>query len=503
MQPKHRADKPIRLPRAPLPALAPERTPPFRWARFLVFAAIAHGAFLLVLTTIKIVVAVPSITAVFEEFPVPSPARNDLDPFRPLREYEYAGGGRGGGGSGTPLAAPSHKAAVLSLDAHRANDVVGEVIPIRVGEHFAGVTRLDGEAGGIGAPFGGDGSGQFGTGTGFGGTAGFGHRAAPMRAQAIRQHPGAEAAERGVVAALRWLKDQQQADGGWSHGSHRLGISALATLAFLGHGETPDSEEFGATLTKAFRFLTASFNTGINMYEHAIVTYALAEGYGMTRSASLRQPLEQRVALLFQAQQVPKAESLHNGGWRYSAGSVDADTSVTGWCVQALSAARLAGLDVPPSVLDSASQFLWNMHHDGTFGYERPGGTTSTTAIGVLSQMFLGQGADPRLKVSLEKLKSVRFEWDKTEAPLGMVLHQWYYLTQVFFHAGGAYWKNWNGLFREALLQRQADDGHWDLPAMSKEKEFNQPPVYSTALCALMLEVYYRYLPTYQQLAPQ
>jgi hypothetical protein len=116
--------------------------------------------------------------------------------------------------------------------------------------------------------------------------------------------------------------------------------------------------------------------------------------------------------------------------------------------------------------------------------------------------MFLGHGDDPRLKTALAKLKPLQFDWEKTEAPLGMVICQWYYLTQAFFHAGGAHWQNWNDQFRAALIQRQANDGHWPLPAMSKEKEFNLPPVYSTALCALMLEVYYRYLPTYQQLAP-
>jgi hypothetical protein len=494
MQPKHRADKPIRLPRGLLPALTPERTTPFRWARFLVFAALAHGALLLALTTIKIAVATPNITAVFEDYSVPP--RNPLDPFRPLRDYEYAGGGSGGG----LLPPPDYKAVILPPDTRRANQTIGEIIGLKVGDHHTGETWPEGIPGSLGSPPWGDGSSRFGTGSG--GSTGFGQRTAPMRAQAIRQHQGAEPAERGVTAALRWLKDKQQADGGWSYGQHRLGISALATLAFLGHGETPDSEEFGATLTKAFQFLTATFNPGVNMYEHAIATYALAEGYGMTRAPSLREPLETRVAFLLKAQQTPKTDPLHAGGWRYSAGSTDADTSVSGWCVQALLAARLAGVDVPQSALDAASEFFWKMHHDATFGYERPGGTSSTSAISALSLMFLGHGNDPRLKPALDKLKPLRFDWDKTEAPLGMVVYQWYYLTQAFFHAGGAYWRNWNDQFRDALLQRQAEDGHWKLPAMSKEKEFNLPPVYSTALCALMLEVYYRYLPTYQQLAP-
>ena len=487
MQPKHLTDRPIRLPRVRLPALVPEQTPPFRWARFLVIAAIFHGALLLVLTTIKTTVTVPTITAIFEDILLP-PTKT-LDPFRPLHDYEYAGGGSGGG----LLPPPEYKAVVLSPDTRRANQPIGEIIGLKVGKTFNGKVLPEGIPGSLGTPLWGDGTSPFGTGSV--GTNGFSQRSSPMR-----EHCGGKNSEHAVVAALRWLKAQQQADGAWSYGPHRLGISALATLALLGHGETPDSEEFGTTLTKALKFLTSTFNPNLNMYEQAIATYALAEGIGMTRSPSLREPLEQRVTFLLQAQQTPKTDPLHTGGWRYSAGSNDSDTSVTGWCVQALIAARLAGVSVPQSALDAASQFLWNMHHDATFGYFRPGGSSGTTAIGVLSQMFLGHGGDPRLKETLEKLKSLRFEWDKTEAPLGMVVYQWYYLTQTFFHAGGVYWQNWNDQFRDVLIQRQTEDGHWNLPSLSKEKEFNLPPVYSTALCSLMLEVYYRYLPTYQKM---
>ncbi|MCX7886741.1 MAG: hypothetical protein N3B01_05730 [Verrucomicrobiae bacterium] len=501
MQPKSRPDKTIRRRPAPMLQIAPERTTALGWVRFLAAATLFHAALLLMLTTIKIVVAVPGITAVFEAVPPPPAVRSLTDPFEPLRHYDYQGV-RGGLRASSPATAPpSYNAAIASLDTRRADQLAGEVIGVRVDKHFAGPTRLEGVPGGLGAPFAGAGNGRFALATGFAGSTGFGHRAPAVRLETIRQQPGAEAATRAVVAALRWLKKQQQPDGSWPATSYRLGISALATLAFLGHGETPDSAEFGVTLTQAFRFLSQGFDPHGNLYEQALAAYALAEAYGMTRTPSLREPLVRRIELLLQAQQAPKTDPLHVGGWRYSIVSSDADTSVTGWCVQALTAARLAGIEVPQATLDAASQFLWNLYRDGSFGYQQPGGTTSTTAIGVLCLMLLGHGHDPRIGTALEKLKPVRFDWEKTEAPLGMVLHQWYYLTQVFFQAGGNYWKNWNEQFRETLLRQQADDGHWELPAMSKEKEFNVPPVYSTALCALMLEVYYRYLPTYRALA--
>jgi len=229
---------------------------------------------------------------------------------------------------------------------------------------------------------------------------------------------------------------------------------------------------------------------------HAIVTYALAEGYGMTQSPALKEPLQRCVDALVQSQQVKKENPLHAGGWRYSLGGTDADTSVTGWCVQALEAAKLAGASIPESTFEGASKYLWNMYTGGSFGYTEPVGgfRPSTTAIGVLCQAFLGQGGDPRVKQSLDKLKNEKFEWEKDK---GWTIYVWYYQTQACFQGGGSYWEHWNNNFRDALIRKQSSDGHWDFPPQSKE---NYGLAYSTSLCCLMLEVYYRYLPTYQSI---
>jgi hypothetical protein len=48
-----------------------------------------------------------------------------------------------------------------------------------------------------------------------------------------------------------------------------------------------------------------------------------------------------------------------------------------------------------------------------------------------------------------------------------------------------------------ALLKNQHTDGHWE------NGDYDQGShVYTTTLCALMLEVYYRYLPTFEK-APE
>ena len=78
----------------------------------------------------------------------------------------------------------------------------------------------------------------------------------------------------------------------------------------------------------------------------------------------------------------------------------------------------------------------------------------------------------------------------------GHALYVWYYATQAFFHTGGKDWTEWNDVFARSFVAAQNADGSWTAPG--QERPYG--PVYSTTLCALSLMVYYRYLPTYQQI---
>jgi hypothetical protein len=67
-----------------------------------------------------------------------------------------------------------------------------------------------------------------------------------------------------------------------------------------------------------------------------------------------------------------------------------------------------------------------------------------------------------------------------------------YYNTQVFFMAEGQEWEDYNKKFQPQLLDAQNEDGSW-LKDGGTRKD-NQ--IMNTAWAILMLEVYYRYLPT-------
>ena len=74
-------------------------------------------------------------------------------------------------------------------------------------------------------------------------------------------------------------------------------------------------------------------------------------------------------------------------------------------------------------------------------------------------------------------------------------LYFWYYGTLAMFRVGGDEWKRWNVAMKETLLPAQAEDGSWKPISIYAEyaQDTDRERVYTTALCVLTLEVYYRY----------
>ncbi|MFC1499243.1 hypothetical protein ACFLS1_12350, partial [Verrucomicrobiota bacterium] len=216
------------------------------------------------------------------------------------------------------------------------------------------------------------------------------------------------------------------------------------------------------------------------------------------------------------------------------------DISFGGWCAQALKAAKIAdlkneGLDAAIEkaipALDAncsgAGIFAYATHlHPGTAkGQEIPdvekagkgkgGGVKrksgGLTGVGVLCLQLLGAGNSNSARLGMNWLdQNATFVWGD-EAMGNSPVYFWYYITQAKFHAGGGSWSEWNTKFAPELVKtqnvvpkairgpsgRMVDIGYWNPP---KEFVTCKNRVYTTTLCTLMLEVYYRYLPTYQKI---
>ena len=137
---------------------------------------------------------------------------------------------------------------------------------------------------------------------------------------------------------------------------------------------------------------------------------------------------------------------------------------------------------------------------NGGFGYNSAKAKWSLTGAGVLGLQMLG---DRQNRDEIEK--GIHYilhggggdsTWtgrgNLAYGKSGSNLYAWYYNTQACFQHGGKAWDNWNKIFRDTVLDAQKPDGHWNKSA--GHTHFDDP-VYHTALCTLMLEVYYRYLP--------
>jgi hypothetical protein len=70
-----------------------------------------------------------------------------------------------------------------------------------------------------------------------------------------------------------------------------------------------------------------------------------------------------------------------------------------------------------------------------------------------------------------------------------------YYGSLAMLRVGGEEWRRWNVALKETLLPAQEEDGSWrplDVYARYAGDTRNDS-VYTTAMCVLTLEVYYRY----------
>ena len=112
------------------------------------------------------------------------------------------------------------------------------------------------------------------------------------------------------------------------------------------------------------------------MYSHGFGTLFLAEAYGMTHRPEIREKLQKAVRLIIDTQNI-------EGGWRYQPVKHDADLSVTICQINALRAARNAGLFVPKETVDACIDYVKRSQNpDGGFRYMLSGGRQRVSAVG-------------------------------------------------------------------------------------------------------------------------
>lgn len=327
------------------------------------------------------------------------------------------------------------------------------------------------------------------------------------------------------------------------------GNTGLALLAFLGAGYTPASKEklfpghaltYGDVVKRGLDFLlkkqdeSGRIGRAIDkyMYNHAICALALVEAFALTQSADYKSGAKKAIDFLVKAKNA-------GAGWRYTLQSGDTDSSVTTWAVMAFVAAEKAGLAFDKPVyadsmkwfssvtgeVDANSIDMKPLSFTGkgnliVTGYKNVSDAghlvamrgvndhyyfwPTMTAQMMLTSVLIDRKATATVTRAVDTLLAFLPEkWNITDKNSWKVcdLYYMHFASNALFQLTGANdakWKKWNDAMKAAITETQnmkgsegqCKRGSWD-PVERWSCEGGR--VYTTAIAALTLEVYYRY----------
>ncbi len=301
-----------------------------------------------------------------------------------------------------------------------------------------------------------------------------------------------------IKNGLAWLARTQNSDGSFGTGTYRgnIAVTSLAGLAFMSSGSSPGRGPYGGPIDKALAYVmtntspsgfiaVAASSTHGPMYSHGFGTLFLAEAYGMTHRPEIREKLQKAVRLIVDSQNI-------EGGWRYQPVRRDADLSVTICQINALRAARNAGLFIPKETVAACIGYVKkSQNHDGGFRYMLQGGASAfpRSAAGVVALQSAGEYDTKEVRDGVSYLREYTREI-KLGNRYSHYYYGHYYAAQAMWLRGGDDWAQWYPAIRDELLRRQAATGFWTDSICNE---------YGTAMALIILQIPNNYLPIFQR----
>ena len=327
---------------------------------------------------------------------------------------------------------------------------------------------------------------------------------------------------------LEWVAKTQQRDGHWdaNGGQYPTTMTSLAAMTLLMEGSTLREGKYAENLRRAVDWLVERTQrngmignpnnpteAGRYMYGHGFALLFLSCAYGEEEDGERRKKLED---VLTRAVDFCVKAQTPRGGWGYVSsadGNGFDEGSVTITQVQALRAARNAGIVVPKQGIDKAQEYLekcttdkggviYSLAHGGgrAVGGERP----PLTAAAVACMFSAGQYDHPIAKKWLN--------YCRTAIPIGQVGRQGhdeythYYYSQALYILGEDGYKKlfpqsaendrltWSA-YREKMFDHlknsQSRDGSWTGGYIG--------PIFSTSVYLTILQLDNSTLPIYQR----
>ncbi|HWA99712.1 MAG TPA: squalene--hopene cyclase [Pirellulales bacterium] len=331
--------------------------------------------------------------------------------------------------------------------------------------------------------------------------------------------------EEAQARGLEWLARHQGDDGNW--GSENLGLVAVAALAFLADGHTPQHGRYGQVVARALDYIVEHAQpSGLlniaaekrDMYNHGLSAFVLGQAHGVSDDARLGPVLDRALKLIASTQ-------CDDGGWEYAAKRRPKghDLSLAVMQALALRSAVDSGLEVPPEVIELAIKSVRRHYRPdgvkktpideaemqklpGQFTYTGGNdGTLAMAACGVVCLQEFGQYDDWRIAKNMEVIARAVKEMKPPTKPDGKIpfdAYTTYYVGQAIYQVGGKPWRELYPVLRDAIVatQRHSDDpnrdGSW---IETKRVGGREGELYATSVACFVLAIPNRYLPILQE----
>ena len=324
--------------------------------------------------------------------------------------------------------------------------------------------------------------------------------------------------DKAIDKAIGFLSRKQQGDGSISDRGNQTTMTALCLMAMAAVGNQPvEPTEKGRIMRRGLDYVLREDRQdnqgyfgnrdGGRMYGHGIITLTLSEMLGMgldeEQDQRLRKRCQKAIDLILRAQKMPKRPPSHQGGWRYTPDSRNADLSATIWQLMSLRSAKNAGMDIPSSAIEDAIGYLRRSYYSrldskgdpvnkkSGFAYQPGGGPQyTTTAAGLLAMQVCGEYESPFVKGASDWLLE-----NEPNTSRKFFFYGTYYYSQAMYQRGDDHAKIARKKVEEIMLKLQRRDGSWH----GSGSESNVGKIYSTSMAILALAVKYHYLPIYQR----
>jgi hypothetical protein len=330
-----------------------------------------------------------------------------------------------------------------------------------------------------------------------------------------------------IRRGLDWLaKNQHKTEGHWAANGEQYAptMTGLAGMCFLMEGSTLREGKYKENLRKAVEWyikraqpngLLLNPNhhgeAGRYMYGHGFGLLFLACVYGEEDDEKRRKDLER---ICTKAVEFCGKAQTSRGGWGYVSAADGSDFdegSVTITQLQALRAARNAGIKVPKSIIDKAVKYLKDCttprggiiyslaHGSPANGGERPALTAAAVSCGYSAGDYSSEFAKKWIKYCKENIPIGRGRMGHDE-------YQSYYLAQAIYILGDdgyqrlfpgvkkedSYtWSKYRDAMFEQIKSSQSSDGSWNQGYIG--------PVFTTGVYLTILQLENGTLPIYQR----